>query len=423
MNNQKKLFVTYFVMIGALILSTISAAQAATFTVDTAFDQIDNLPGDGICNAGIGVCTLRAAIQEANALPGSDVIEFSSSFAAPNPPQTIVLTHGQLFVDSSLTINGTGARQLIIDGDDKDRVFLVNSSFQNQHTVLISNLTVQNGTPSPNGYAQGGGIFVAYTDLTLSNVTVRNNTTVKAVLGQPGQGDGGGIFNFASVLSIRDCTISNNVAEVGGGGILARDGRLDIYNSTISDNVAKISGGGVYQRDNGTIRNSTITNNYALQNGGGIFIDNVNPQGFHNIGNTIVANNFAPVNRDVSGEMISLGNNLVKSRGNSTGYVSADLPDGTDPLLGGLQNNGGSTNTRALLAGSPAINAGNDCIVVGNSCRGDFKFDQRGLGYWRKVGSAVDIGAFELQGRERDRSEARDDINFVPTETRDAGNQ
>jgi hypothetical protein len=88
---------------------------------------------------------------------------------------------------------------------------------------------------------------------------------------------------------------------------------------------------------------------------------------------------------------------LVKTRGSSSGYVASDLPDGTNPKLGALKNNGGPTNTRALISGSPAIDAGNNCVVV-PGCNGDFFYDQRGLGFPRKVGRAVDIGAFEYQG-------------------------
>jgi CSLREA domain-containing protein len=396
MKNQKKLYVTYFVMIFALILMSVSAAQAATFTVDAAVDAHDTNPGDGFCHSGWATCSLRAAIEEANELPGYDIINFSNSFEAPNAPKTIVLKHAELLVYSDMTINGPGARQLTIDGNDKSRVFLVSGSSEDKRSVLINNLTIQNGNSAFGGGAQGGGVYVAWSSAVLSKVTIRNNKAI--MVNQSGRADGGGIFNFASVLYVIDSTISNNVAEDRGGGIMGRDGVLYIYNSTISDNFAKTKGGGVYQKDNGSIRNTTITNNNAIEEGGGLFIDNAKPDGFHYLGNTIVADNFAPINKDVSGEMISMGSNLVENRGNSKGYVVTDLPDGTAPLVGSLKNNGGQTNTRALLPDSPAINAGNNCIVLGNPCSGDFEFDQRGLGFTRKFGRTVDIGAFEYQG-------------------------
>jgi hypothetical protein len=398
MKNHLKLYLTYLVVFCAVILTTVSAAQAKTFLVNVETDQHDTAPGDGICHAGYRTCTLRAAIEEANALAGDDTIEFSASFQAPNPPRTIVLTLGQLLTDSALTISGPGARQLAIDGAQKDRIMTVNSQYQAMHAVLISGLTFQNGTPASSGYAQGGAIFVANTNLTLSAVTVRNNKTIARLWSQAGQGDGGGIFNFGSYLTILDSTITGNVAEIRGGGIFSRDSHgLVIYNSTISNNAAKQNGGGIGQTDNSTIKNTTISNNTAFQNGGGVWVENVNADGYNSFGNTIVANNVAVVDKDVSGTINSLGYNLVKIRGASTGYIASDLPDGTDPKLGSLKNNGGPTDTRALLELSPAINAGDDCIVLGNPCTGEFQYDQRGFGFPRKNGRRVDIGAYEYQ--------------------------
>ncbi|MCG8653270.1 MAG: Ig-like domain-containing protein [Pirellulales bacterium] len=68
--------------------------------------------------------------------------------------------------------------------------------------------------------------------------------------------------------------------------------------------------------------------------------------------------------------------------------VNTLVTDG-DPLLGPLANNGGPTATHALLAGSPAIDAGSNPL--------GFQFDQRGVGFERESGAATDVGAFEVQ--------------------------
>jgi hypothetical protein len=168
-----------------------------------------------------------------------------------------------------------------------------------------------------------------------------------------------------------------------------------MYNSTIAYNTSEaIGSGGVSQNGEAQIRNSTITNNVAMNEEGG----GIRNKGVLFLGNTIVANNNAPLNKDISGTINSYGNNLVRTRGGSVGYVASDLPDGTSANLGALQNNGGETDTRALMSNSPAIDAGNDCITV-PGCSGEFYYDQRGVGFPRKIGSAVDIGAFEFQGR------------------------
>lgn len=171
-------------------------------------------------------------------------------------------------------------------------------------------------------------------------------------------------------------TVSGNTAG-WGGGIYIAGSFLMTFNITVSDNQAQTDGGGVWNN-----------------NAGGVW--NNNPSSFTPV-NTIIAGNGAPSNNDVRGLINSQGNNLIENRGNSSGYVASDLPDGTNPLLGALQNNGGPTDTHILLAGSPAIDAGNDCKVYASINCAPYGDDQRYIGFQRKVGSSVDIGAIEIQ--------------------------
>jgi hypothetical protein len=397
MKTNGKLYITYFVLFCAVILTTISTAQAKTFLVNVDTDLPDKTPGDGICYAAYRTCTLRAAIEEANALAGADTIEFSASFQAPNPPRTIVLSLGkQITIHDETTINGPGARQLMVDGNHQTRVFHIGNLAQ---SVSITKLTIQNGYSYVVPFAAyASGIVNFHASVFLSGVTLRGNSTIgdDPMLGE----QGGAIFNGEDgTMVIEDSTVSDNKAGVGGG--IYNEGTMYIYNSTITNNLSQNTAGGLLTSGFTVIRNSTISNNAASGLGGnagngygaGILTWN-NPL---YLGNTIVANNFAPDAADVRGTIVSMGNNLVKKRGPSTGYVASDLPNGTDPKLGTLKNNGGQTDTRALLDLSPAINAGNDCIVLGNPCTGEFQFDQRGFGFPRKNGSAVDIGAVEYQ--------------------------
>ena len=401
MKKQRKSYITNLVLFCALVLATISTAQAAMFTVNSDGDMHDKTPGDGICAATFPVCTLRAAIEEANALPGHDTIEFSPGFHTPNQPRTITLSLRELFVNSGLTINGPGARQLAVDGAQKDRVMQFFTQFGNQpNIVAISGLTIQNGLPNPQfSYSVGGGIYIYNTNLTLKAVTVRNNKTNWTANNQPGNGDGGGIYSFMSQMTISDSTIRDNYSDNRGGGIFSRGGGLFVYNTTISGNTGWKGGGGIAQTDSGVIRNSTITKNQGYHDaGGGIWFINSDEQNRYNyVGNTIVAKNGAAVSWDLYGSFTSLGNNLVGYRGGSTGYVASDLPEYLDPKLSTLKNNGGQTDTHKLLEGSPAIDAGDDCITLGEPCIAIFQYDQRGFGFTRKYGSAVDIGAVEYE--------------------------
>ena len=125
-------------------------AAAVTFTVDSAVDAVDILPGDGVCADLFGECTLRAAVQETNALAGADEIVL--------PACTYLLTRvgieqealaGDLDVSDALTITGAGAATTIVDGDDTNGVFDVRSG-----SLAMSGTTVRRGLQE-NGRAGG----------------------------------------------------------------------------------------------------------------------------------------------------------------------------------------------------------------------------------------------------------------------------
>lgn len=120
-----------------------------------------------------------------------------------------------------------------------------------------------------------------------------------------------------------------------------------------------------------------------------------------NIGNTTVADNRAITNKDVNGAIVSQGFNLVRTRGTSTRYVASDLPDGSNPALQALADNGGLTQTHRLPAGSAAVDAGSNALAVNPANGAALTIDQRGAGFPRIVDgngdsiATVDIGAFE----------------------------
>ncbi|NJM76082.1 MAG: hypothetical protein HC852_10160, partial [Acaryochloridaceae cyanobacterium RU_4_10] len=259
----------------------------------------------------------------------------------------------------------------------------------------MSGFRIINGAPSngEGGLSNGGGIQVLFSNLTIDRTTISSNSA----------DSGGGIFSASSTLTVRNSTISGNSA-VDGGGIYTTDfegpGVLNIINSTISGNSATGNGGGIYNsRSTGQILFSTISNNSA-QFGGGLY-SNDGESGNTNtirVQNSIVAGNQATEDSSSSevanigsGGFVSGGNNLVGQNGTVGGFptIASDIiltrPIGE--VLGPLADNGGPTQTQALLAGSPAIDAGTPVDGITT--------DQRGES--RPQGNAPDIGAFEVQ--------------------------
>jgi hypothetical protein len=221
--------------------------------------------------------------------------------------------------------------------------------------------------------------------MTVSGSTINGNTTGTA-------GAGGG------------------VAGSGGGGIY-NDDVLIASNSTISGNTTGGlggNGGGVNNHQLMWVTNCTVAFNNAITNtGNGIYHDAAGA-GASNIRNTIVNHN-GPSGRgpDTGGPFASQGHNLVGNADGSTGFT-ADGDQAGDSIgpgltpLGPLANNGGPTQTHALLPGSTAIDAGDNCVTEPAHC-GDANIptlttDQRGAGINRLVNGTVDIGAFESRG-------------------------
>jgi hypothetical protein len=257
-------------------------------------------------------------------------------------------------------------------------------------------LTVSNSTLSGNhGGYNGGGIYNTFHGtLTVSNSTLSGNS---------GAIYGGGIYNtFACTLTLSNSTLSGNSAYLGGG--IYNEGTLTVSNSTLSDNTAHWAGGAIYMAYPGTLpvtlTNVTITANRANTggsssvHGGGLFVDPssaVRPV----LHNTLIAGNFngatGTTRDDVFGALNPGGDyNLIGDgtgmsglshgvNGNFVGSAAAPI----DALLGPLQDNGGPTKTHALLASSPALNAGNPSQLG--------VADQRGV----VRAGGVNIGAYQ----------------------------
>jgi predicted outer membrane repeat protein len=217
----------------------------------------------------------------------------------------------------------------------------------------------QNTAPTKGGAISGGG------ELHIEDSTFSENST---------GGDGGGLCSWGHLI-VENSTFDGNVAEGEGGGVHHSPGILDspieITNSTISSNQAHI-GGGVLVGGPATLTHCTIVLNEA-EEGAGIYQEMKSLE----IHNSIVALNTVDDCRILPSVFSALGQN-INSDGSCPGFITAD------PILAPLVDNGGSTQTHALLVGSPAVDA------ISGTC---IPMDQRSQS--RPDGPACDIGAYE----------------------------
>jgi hypothetical protein len=260
---------------------------------------------------------------------------------------------------------------LTVSANNASRAFFI----ADDAIAAINRLRITNGNASN---ANGGGIFNDGDSLTLTNSTVSGNRA---------SGSGGGIQSEGNSLTLINSTVSGNTSD-GSAGILNAGGTMTITNSTVSGNEAVFNGGGIFNSgatSTMTLTNSTVTNNTAGQGGGGI-----NNGGSAILRNTIVAGNTASTGPDALGNFSSQGNNLVGNTSGAVGFGGTDIL-GRNPLLGPLQDNGGSTDTHALLSRSPAIDKGTNAGCPRTDQRGKARpMDGDGKGK-----ALCDIGSFE----------------------------
>lgn len=376
-------------------------------------------------NSGTG--SLRDTI--AAAAPGS-VITFAPALTAGGPV-TITLTTGQLNIAKGLTINGPGAGLLTISGNNTSRVFNITAgdfalsgltiadawtsnpfggsvSFNGTGSLTITECRIVNNVVTGTT-ALGGGLYVRTSGpVAITDTTVSGNSATATFNGQ-----GGGIFiedpnvSGGANVTIANSTISGNTVSGGtfglGGGItFSTSGTLLLSNTTVTGNSATATtyagGGGVSSDGTVTAVNATIAGNTVTGTSGSNFKAFGGIQSWRlTLRQTIVAGNTlvsgppgsAP---DLQAVVTSQGFNLIGIADGTTGLVASDLR-GTaaaplDPWLAALADNGGFTQTMALLPGSPAIDAGDPAYPIA-----PLTGDQRSFG--RVYNNRVDIGAFE----------------------------
>ena len=422
-----------FVCVAVMCLALASAARAATLTVTTTGDP-DN--GTGDCATTDVSCSLREAVNQANLDGGGDVIMLPSSTTA------YTLSKGTLTFTADVTIDGGGASGTTISAGNTSRIITVEAPA----AVIVGGVTVEDGNGSgdrggaaevdagaalefsssilsSNSAVNGGGAIEDNGTLDVEESSLTSNISPSGAGGAI-EVDGSGT-NVVSATVV-DSDISGNTASTSGGAITEQSFNsapgstsVTVTASTLSGNTAYTNGGAIMDSEandpaNLTVTDSTLEGNKAAVQGGALYIGNgPNAEPFTNdtidgnsvtgtsgVGgdialgggvppvfeNTIVAGGTAASGADCDGSVNSAGHNL--DDGHGCGFTAA--PAGSDlintaPDLGPLQSNGGPLPTMALLAGSPAIDAGSNI-----SCPAE---DERGVA--RPQGAACDIGAYE----------------------------
>ncbi len=376
----------------AVVTGSAGVASAAEHTVSTCADS--------------GVGSLRQAIDDANTNDGPDVITITATCTASGPVVLgSVLDATDYAGGDGLSIVGPGADAFVLDGNGSERIFYVG----NGTDFTLSGVTLQHafgsalrGSGSGDivvdgvvfddnvGYQGGGVSLLDPGSVTVTNATFVANSSV----------DRGGAFYVqnSGPITISSSTFSDNTAVRDGGGILiySTTSDVEIVNSTFSGNSGS-DGGGLYADLYDavlTLEFCTFADNVATTGaGGGLRVrvaDSLTVIGSIFSGNSAYTTGTDEI--DVDSLAPTEHDNLFE--GSVDGFTpdASDLT-GVDPLLGPLADNGGPTQTRALGAGSPAIDAGPTSYppFTGDTA------DQRGAPYLRVYGGRADIGAFEVQ--------------------------
>ena len=383
--------------------------------VDSTADEIDALPGDGLCASASGACTLRAALAEANARPARYLITL--------PAGKYDVRLGELVVGDLTTVSGVNPDETVISPKGRGRAF----SVVDGATATITDLMIRNG-----GSVDAGGAIANYGTLTLDGVTLKDNVLIDGIGGAVYNSGtlnvlrstverskafaGGGIFNDGGTVTVTDTTIARNHTRDGGGGGIYNSGTLTVSNSIFWKNRARLGfgGGGIYNPGTADLVNVTFSFNRArltfggaINNDGAMVLTNVtlsDNQAAHGSGglvnngvdslhNTVITRSFTHHTYDncYGNDVLSLGHNV--ENGTTCHLGGPNDMSNTDAMLLLLKNDGGPTKTRPLSPHSPLVDAGDN-----DGCPSmDQRHEPRPVDGNGDHNAVCDIGAYELQ--------------------------
>ncbi len=373
-----------------------------------------NLAGAGIWNNTDSVMHIRNSTISLN-ISGQSVGGFGNYYLS-----TMTIDNTSIINNTAGFVGGGGGSagdsfsisNSLVSGNTSS--FLAGGIILVHGLVAVGSVQIENTEFSQNSSALGGAIIANGVGTTIENSRFLDNTATQ---------DGGAIALVGQeVLQITDSTFSDNDAALSGGAIqIIEDSRLFLLRSTINDNSATL-GGGIAVSDSSEVfvTDSTISTNTATSSGGGIyetglsslslnlstiaFNTAINGGGVFKTSNsnldtyhTIISDNISNDCEVDIGTVINNANFSLFSDASCTFSSGSDNLASTDPLLGPLQDNGGLTETHALLGLSPAIDSGNTNCTINFDQRGEFRpVNIIGLDPI-DAQARCDIGSFEVQ--------------------------
>jgi hypothetical protein len=378
----------------------IGPGVTATFSGLLVFDGLSAANGGGVLNDGslmLDGCVIgqNTAAGSGGGIENNGSMTLSDCFVVNNTTQTSggsgggIANKGRLTISDSLivsnTVTGAGG---FGGGIDNAGTLDVQSSLIESNSVVggygggvcntgtgtaeISSSAIgDNSTGTSSSGAGAGAGILNVGHMAIVDSEIANNTT---------GGDAGGIGNVFGDLFIGYCTIANNTAGLYGGGI-ENDGTMQAINVTISGNSVATAGdgGGVYAGTGSTTLDNTIVAQNTANTG-------ANPAPADDIAGT--------VSQSSANNLIGTGGAGGLTNGasdNQVGVASENIG------LEGLSENGGPTETMALLPAGPAVDAGGNFPAVDPISGQSLTTDQRGSGFVRALNGGIDIGAYELQ--------------------------
>ncbi len=404
-------------LLGLALAATAVGARADIYVVDTTTDS-----NASACTVAPNDCSLRGAIDRANARAGADIISFADNagdinlgaalpaitdgagldiLAAPDQSVAIRRASGTLRL---FTVSRNGALTLqrlgLNNGNAADEggavsnagiLVVVRCGFYNNRASgggAISNfggtLTVRNSFFGVNSASGQGGAILNRNDgakigsVTLSDTVIEFNDAAND-----------GALSNAGEMTVRRCLLNNNVASADGGGI-GNTGNLTVETATLFANNAGRNGGGIANAGAMTVRSCTIARNKAAS-GGGV----ANAGADVRVGNTILSQNTGTNFVNLAGTAGNLTSERYNISSDSSG--PAQFPDRLNSdarLPSTLTYDDNSMGYLEPQSGSLAIDGG--LTVASPDVRGQARpFDKPSIPN-TSDGNGADVGAVEV---------------------------